>query len=316
MDVLTVGTPVIDFYARVQAGEIEKLGLSKGATNYLPKRRLEEIIKAIEGKIVLKYPGDNARNLCEWFAVAGGKCGYCGAIGDDPEGEEFKRNLAKNNIEALLERKKGTTGKIVALITPDKERTFCANLGVGTKYSSFEENAIRRARFFFFTSITVTQENATARTALKMCRYARKAGKKIVFALENWKAIEKKRPFFLDLSKSADIVFMNEAEGNALLGNWKNAAKLNPSAYVFVKRGAKGSVVFWKHSKIMIGALKAEVVDTTGAGDAYEAGVLYGLANDYSLEASAKLGAAFATKAIEKIGTAAEISLEGCLPAK
>ena len=305
MDLFALGTPVIDLFARVSGEELAEMGLEKGATNYFSAIKLAAIERKLGKKIIYRYPGDNARNVCEGFAALGGFCGFAGAVGNDRAGGEFEENLAQCGVAAFLQGRRGSTGKILALVTPDGQRTFCADLGVTTKCGRFERFAFESARMLFLTSITFGVPSATAKLAMKYLEAAKKAGKKIAIALESPPMVQKNRVKFLAIAeKYADALFMNEEEAEALLGGKFEAAlaRLKPKALIYLKKGEKGSLLFHNGKKTRIPPLPAKVVDTTGAGDAYAAGVLYGLSRGYSPLSSAKIGCMLATKVVGKMG--------------
>ena len=305
MDLFALGTPVIDLFARVSDGELAALKLEKGATNYFSAIKLAVIERKLGKKITYRYPGDNARNVCEGFAALGGFCGFAGAVGNDRAAGEFEANLAECGVAAFLQEKRGSTGKILALVTPDGQRTFCADLGVTTECGRFEKAAFGNSRMLFATSITFGVPSPTARLAMAYLAAAKKAGKRIAVALESPPMVHKNRTKFLAISKRyADVLFMNEEEAEALLGSGSETKllKLKPSALVYLKKGEKGSLLFHKGKKTVVPALPATVVDTTGAGDAYAAGVLYSLSRGYSPVSSAKIGCMLATKVVGKMG--------------
>ena len=305
MDLFAIGTPVIDLFARVSESELAGFGLKKGATNYFSAAKLSAIERKLGKKMIYRYPGDNARNVCEGFAALGGFCGYAGAVGNDRGAGEFEGNLAQCGVAAFLQERKGSTGKILALVTPDGQRTFCADLGVTTACSRFEKTAFESSRMLFVTSITFGVPCATAKLAMKYLDGAKKAGKKIAIALESPPMVQKNRAKFLAIAKKyADVLFMNEEEAEALLGGGagKKLLKLKPSALIYLKRGERGSLLLHRGKKTHVPALPAKAVDTTGAGDAYAAGVLYGLSRGYSALSSAKIGCMLATKVVEKMG--------------
>ncbi len=305
MDLFAFGTPVIDLFARVSGRELAGFGLKKGATNYFSAAKLAAIERKLGKKIIYRYPGDNARNVCEGFAALGGFCGYAGAVGSDRGAGEFEANLAQCNVAAFLQQKKGSTGKILALVAPDGQRTFCADLGATAKCSRFEKIGFESSRVLFVTSITFGVPCATARLAMRYLEAAKKAGKKIAIALESPPMVQKNRVKFLAIAKKyADVLFVNEDEAEALLGSGagKKLLKLKPSALVYLKKGENGSLLLHRGKKARIPALPANAVDTTGAGDAYAAGVLYGLSRGYSALSSAKIGCMLATKVVGKMG--------------
>ncbi len=309
MDLFAIGTPVIDLFARVGSRELSALGVTKGATNFFSAQELSKIERKLGKKIAYRYPGDNARNVCEGFAALGGFCGFAGAIGDDKAGAAFAANLQECGIGNFLQEKRGATGKILALVTPDKQRTFCADLGVSTSYDGLEEEAAKNARMLYVSSITLCADHPASHACRACMEMFRKEGKKIALALESPPMVEKNRAHLLFLAKRyASALFLNEDEAVALLGAGsgegaeKKLAALMPHVPVFLKRGGSGSTLFLQGRAHRLPAMKAKVLDTTGAGDAYCAGTLYGIARGYTPLSSAKIGCYLATKVVEKFG--------------
>jgi len=305
MDLFAIGTPVIDSFAKVGGSEVKRLGLVKGATNFFPAKELAAIERKLGKKIAHRYPGDNARNVCEGFAALGGFCGFAGAVGDDRPGAQFAANLQECGIGNFLQAKRGATGKILALVTPDRQRTFCADLGVSTAYSGVDGEAAKSARMLYVSSITLCGCHEASRACRAAMEAFRKAGKRIALALESPPLVGKNRAQLLLLAKRyADALFLNDDEAEALLGSGaeKKLLGFKPHAPIYLKKGKNGSLLFLKGRAHAIPALKAKVIDTTGAGDAYCAGALYGISRGYTPLSSAKIGCYLATKVVAKMG--------------
>ncbi len=309
MDLFAMGTPAIDLFARVSERELSALRVAKGATNFFSARELAAIERRLGRKIAYRYPGDNARNVCEGFAALGGFCGFAGTVGDDKAGALFAANLSECGIGNFLQEKRGATGKIIALVTPDKQRTFCAYLGVSADYDEEDDIASENARMLYVSSITLCGDHAASRACRSCMEKFRKAGKRIAIALESPPMVEKNRVQLLFLAKRyASALFLNDDEAAALLGSAagkkteKKLAALMPDVPVYLKRGEHGSTLFLHNRAHHVMAMKAKVLDTTGAGDAYAAGTLYGLARGYTPLSSAKIGCYLATKVVEKMG--------------
>jgi sugar/nucleoside kinase (ribokinase family) len=305
MDLFALGTPVVDLFARVDGKAISGLGLTKGATNYFPAKKLAAIERSLGKKIAYRYAGDNARNVCEGFAALGGFAGYQGSVGDDEDGAYFLANLQECGIAPFLQERKGSTGKILALVTPDSERTFCADLGVSPDCSRWEKIPLSETRMFFATSITLAGNSPIASLALRYLEACRKMGKKIALALESPPMVASHRKFLLRISKKyAGVLFMNENEAEALLGRGyeKKLLSFKPQIPIYLKKGKAGSVLYLHRQAHTISSIKGKVVDTTGAGDAYAAGVLYGLSRHYSPLGCGRLGCMLATSVVGKIG--------------
>ena len=305
MDLFTLGTPVIDIFARCTDAKIMGLGLKKGATNYVPSKEMDAVRRKLSGGLFHSYPGDNGRNVCEGFSALGGFCGYQGAIGNDRAGATFAANLEECGIADFLSEKKGATGRIIALLTPDYERTFCVDLGVSGECRREEKLALSSSRMFFTTTIMLCCGKPASKLTEKYLGQGRKAGKHISIAVESPPMVGKNREKILAVAeKYADSLFINEDEAVALFGKGaeKKLAALKPEIPVYLKKGPHGSMLFLHGKAQKIAALPAKVVDTTGAGDAYAAGALYGLSRKYSPLASARIGCMLATKVVQKVG--------------
>ncbi len=305
MDLFALGTPVIDLFAKVDGKTIASLGITKGATNFFSAKKLAAVEKKLGRKITYRYAGDNARNVCEGVAALGGFAGFAGAVGTDKAGAYFAANLEECGIADFLQEKKGSTGKILALITPDGERTFCADLGVSSECDLLDMIALVNAKTFFVSSITLVIPGSVSRLAAKYMERCRKMKRKIALSLESPPMVENNRNYLLFVVKKyADALFLNEEEAGALLGKKfeSKLAKLKPETPIYLKKGKNGSVLFLRGRRHEIPAMKAKAVDTTGAGDAYAAGTLYGLSRGYTPLGSGKIGCMLATYVVENFG--------------
>lgn len=305
MDLFAVGTPVIDEFAHISGKELASLGVKKGATNYFNAPKLAAIGRSLKKKITYRYAGDNARNVCEGFAALGGFCGFSGAVGDDKSGAAFAANLEECGIANFLEEKRGSTGKIIALVTPDKQRTFLADLGVARQCSEYESEAIASCKIFYIASFNICFDSPIKRLTLRYLEECRRLGKKVAISLESPPLVKEHRKLLLDtVKKYADIVFLNENEADALLGTGaeKKLLLLKPKIPIFLKKGPHGSLVIQHKKAQRVPALPARVIDTTGAGDAYAAGVLDGMRRGFTPLSCAKRGCYLATKVVEKVG--------------
>lgn len=304
MDLFCLGTPVIDEFAKVSGKELSKLGVKKGATNYLDAKKLAAIGRKLHGRITHSYPGDNARNVCEGFAALGGFCGFQGAVGTDRAGAQFAANLEECGITDFLEVRKGNTGRIIALVTKDGQRTFLADLGVSSNCRGFEKLALLESRMLYLTSITLVVQ-PIGNLALRYLSEAKRMKRRVAFSLESPPLVKEHRKMLLNtVKKYADALFLNESEAEALLGKKYGSAllKLKPKIPVFLKKGKAGSLVIHHGKKLHVPALRAKVIDTTGAGDAYAAGVLDGMRRGFTPLSCAKRGCYLATKVVEKVG--------------
>ncbi|MGQ9788208.1 MAG: adenosine kinase [Candidatus Hadarchaeaceae archaeon] len=277
----------------------------KGASNFVSQEKLDKIQAKLADSIFARYPGDNARNTCEGIVYLGGKSAYAGRIASDTEGKIFEESLRKINMVSFLEKGPGRTGKIIALITRDGQRTFAVDLGNGNEYSGLPATGIKNSSFLYLTSITLFTDGAVSRRARDAMDVAEGNGVRISISLESPTLVEEKKDSLWRIVNRADVLFTNEEELKALTSssNEKNAKELAEEInIVCLKKGEKGSSIFTKGEEFHIPAFPANVVDTTGAGDFYASGFLFGLSRGRSIKESGLLGAWLAKKVIEKFG--------------
>jgi len=304
-DVFGIGTALVDYFTRATDDFLKKNGLTKGATNYIPREKLDKMHAELSESIFACFPGDNARNVCEGVSFLGGKSAYAGRIAEDKEGEIFENSLRDQNIGSFLEKKPGNTGKIIAFISPDFQRTFAADLGNGVEYDALPAKGLKDSNFLYLTSITLLKKGRISKSAHDAMKFAKENSAHISISLENPPMINANKKDLSKIISGSDVLFANEEELKALVGsNDEKAARMLTEKIptVCLKKGRNGSVIFSRGERFVIPAYPAKVVDTTGAGDFYAAGVLFGLSRGQSAEAAGHQSARLAAKVIEKFG--------------
>ncbi|MFA5108916.1 MAG: PfkB family carbohydrate kinase, partial [Candidatus Micrarchaeia archaeon] len=149
---LALGTPVMDIFYEADYAFLKKHNLEAGCTNHLTDEQVAQIEKELAP--IHEAAGDNARNVCESYAKSGGReCAYMGNVAKDETAKKIRSNLKKNKIGDLTANVSGKTGRIMCIITPDKQRTFAVYLGVGEKKVNI--SSLEMAKMFFCTSITL-----------------------------------------------------------------------------------------------------------------------------------------------------------------
>jgi sugar/nucleoside kinase (ribokinase family) len=306
-DILSLGTAVVDYFVRVDDEFLRRHKLEKGATNFMGSKKLDAFFAPLMRKVILRAAGDNGRNTCEGIARIGGRAAYASNIGSDDDGSFFALSLKESGVRSLLVEAKGRTGRIITLVTPDKERTFAADLGCTLDYEEAPKKEIGRSEFFYVTSITSVGKHKTARAAIEGMKCAKEKGVKIAFGLESPLLVRENRDALKRIiGEYADVLFANENELIALFGKMgleKLAYKAGRlCGLCFVKLGERGSLVVDGEETYLIPPYRVKVVDTTGAGDFYASGVLYGLTHGYSVEKSGNLGNYIASRVIGRFG--------------
>ncbi len=300
-----IGTALVDYFVTSNNDFLKKNGLVKGATNFISRKKLDELHAELSDSILACFSGDNARNVCEGVCFLGGKSAYASRIAEDKEGEIFEHSLRAQLIHSFLEKKPGSTGKIIAFITPDFQRTFAADLGNSVEYDALPAEGIKDSNFLHLTSITLLKKGKISESVHDAIEFAKENGTHISISLEDPPMINANKNNLRKIISESDVLFANEEELEALVGpeEEKEAQRLAEDiAIVCLKKGKNGSVIFSQGGRFSIPAYPAKVVDTTGGGDFYAAGVLFSLSRGQSAESAGHQGARLAAKVIEKFG--------------
>ncbi len=251
--------------------------------------------------------GGSAGNVVRALACLGAETGFIGKVGKDDYGDFYRKSLRTRGIEAqILVSDKRLSGISSIFISPEGERTFATCLGAAA--SLHPEDL--RAEFFrgfdaTFIEGYMVQDYALISRAVKL---AKDAGLTTCLDLGSYNIVAKNLEFFTTLVKEdIDIVFANEEEAKAFTGK-KPEEALDDLArqcdIAVVKMGARGSLACRREEKVHVPAGQAgRVADTTGAGDFYAAGFLYGLTCGCTLESCARIGSLLAGSIVQVVGT-------------
>jgi sugar/nucleoside kinase (ribokinase family) len=248
--------------------------------------------------------GGSAANTIYGLARLGIQTSFVGKVGHDEFGKIFTRDLKNNKITPQLLKSNTPSGKAMALISPDTERTFATYLGAAVELSPEEINTgLFRGYDYFHVEGYLVQNHALIEKALAL---AKDLGLKISLDMASYNVVEANIEFLNHiLEQYVDIVFANEEEAKSFTGSEPEEALIRFSELcdiAVVKTGKKGSLV--KHGKSVnkISPISASSKDTTGAGDLYAAGFIFGLIKGYSMENCGYAGSILAGKTIEVIG--------------
>jgi sugar/nucleoside kinase (ribokinase family) len=306
-DVVSLGNPLMDVLIEVEEGFLKELNLTKGNMHLLKKediQRMEEKLKEHKKKL---SPGGSEANTLAALAMLGHKVLYFGKVGKDKEGQEYHSQLMNNGVISRIVKVNGLTGRAITLITPDSERTFATHLGVATSLEDNEINEadIIEAKYLHITGYILSSEK-TKKACFRALEIARSNNVKVCLDLGDPNIITANKGILKEVVEDyADIIIANESEAKAFTGlNPKEALEsLAKSAEIaIVKLGSKGSIIKSKDGIIEVPAFKAKCIDTTGAGDIYTAGFLYGLLNNLDLKTSGTIASFIASKVCEVKG--------------
>ncbi len=304
--VLGMGNALMDILVRINNDELlNRLDLPKGSMTLVDREKASKILKQIQYLPKSYAPGGSAANTIRGLAALDHPTAYIGSVGDDELGYMFKESIAKEKVDPLLLTSLNPTGHAITFITPDSERTFATFLGAATDLSAEQltQKMFSGKRIFHIEGYLII-DHPLILQALKM---ARKAGVEVSYDMASYNVVEENRDFIRKiLSEYVDLVFANEEEARTFTGKEPKDALEELSEFckvAVVKTGAKGSLVKMEEELYMVRAIEAEPVDTTGAGDLYASGFLYGYINDFLPEQCGKIGSLLGGKVIETIGT-------------
>jgi sugar/nucleoside kinase (ribokinase family) len=303
--VLGMGNALVDILVKINDDQLlDKFELPKGSMQLVDKEKSQQLIDALSH---LKYEiasGGSAANTINGLANLEMSCGYIGKIHEDKFGEIFTNDMTQKGIEAILFNGGHDTGIATTLISEDSQRTFATYLGAAVELNAgdLKEEYFKGYDFFHIEGYLV-QNHELIEAAVKL---AKSNGLKVSIDMASYNVVEGNLEFLKKLvAEYVDIVFANEEESKSFTGKDPEAALLEIAEMCeisIVKVGAKGSMVKTSHEKVFVNAISATAVDTTGAGDLYAAGFLYGLSNELPLEKCAKLGSLLGGNVIEVIG--------------
>ncbi|HDR68119.1 MAG TPA: adenosine kinase [Bacteroidaceae bacterium] len=310
--VLGMGNALVDIITRIENDRIlESFGLPKGSMTLVDLNTSNFIHAETAGFKKQKASGGSAANTIHGLSHLGISTGFIGKVGDDDLGKFFQKDMKNNNIQTILFRSINETGRVIALISPDSERTFATYLGAAIELSDDDlTSEIFKGYDYFYIEGYLVQNESMMEKALRL---AVNNNLKVCLDLSSYNVVENRREFFYTIIRNyVDILFANDEEVKALTGKEpeEGAAELDPMVgIVAVKLGPRGSLISSKGKMIKIAIRPAKSIDTTGAGDLYASGFIYGHIKGLSLETCGKIGSILARRIIEVIGSKMNESL-------
>jgi sugar/nucleoside kinase (ribokinase family) len=309
-DICGIGNPLVDILVYIDEDFLHTHGLNKGIMHLIDWKRRERLLELIREKNIIMEAGGSCPNTLAALGLLGLRVALMGKIGDDDLGRVFEEKITAKHVNSFLQKCKEKTGTSIILITPDKERTMNTHLSACREYSDDDLplEVIDNSRFFYFTGYMWDTETQKAAVE-KAIQRAKERGLQIIFDAADPFAVERYREDFLSLiSHSVDIVVANAQEAQIFTGEniEKCVKKLGTHTRIsVVKNGAENTHIFSDGMHIKVPSFHTDVRDTTGAGDAFSAGFIYGLIKGHSLRTCGKIASFVASKTIEKIGAQA-----------
>ncbi len=303
--VLGLGNALTDILLQVSEGDVRELKLAKGSMNLIDFDTALAIQSRFASVRKTMVAGGSASNTINGIASLHGKAAFIGKIGKDEVGEFYRNDMLKNGVKPILMPSELMSGCCTVLITPDGERTFCTYLGAAGDLTAEDVCAETFTGWdIFHIEGYMVQNHALIEKAVRL---AHEAGLLVSIDLASYNVINEHHGFLQDLvRKYVDIVFANEDESYAythLEPQEAVRAIAQECKIAVVKVGKKGSYVQCGEEVCHIGAITSNCLDSTGAGDLYAAGFLYGLASGFDIRRCAEIGTLAAGRVVEIVGT-------------
>jgi sugar/nucleoside kinase (ribokinase family) len=303
--ILGIGNALVDILVQLPNDEpLHKLELPKGSMQLIDQTTMKRISDATSLLEKHVATGGSASNTSVALARLGCNVGFIGKVGHDELGSFYSDDLTNNNVTPHLLKSDLPSGRCNVLISTDSERTMATYLGAAVTLNADDLNieTFRQYDILHIEGYLVQNYDLITRAG----QLAKEAGLMVSIDLASYNIVAENINFLQDfVAKYVDIVFANEEEATTftqLPAEQAVHAIAQQASLAIVKVGAKGSYIKQGDTLLHIPAEKVKPIDTTGAGDVYAAGFLYGYANNLPLSRCAEIGTLCAAQVIEEIG--------------
>jgi sugar/nucleoside kinase (ribokinase family) len=317
IDVVGIGNALVDVLSHEDDAFLTSRGLEKGAMTLVDTDTAEHLYEAMGPSTEMS--GGSAANTMVGIASFGGAAAFIGRVNDDQLGAVFGHDIRAAGVEfttAPAVDSRDPTGRCLILVTPDAQRTLNTYLGASARLgpSDLDHDLLVRAQVLFLEGYL--WDEVDAKEAFReAARRAHAAGNRVAFTLSDSFCVDRHRDEFLELiDHEVDVLFANEAEITSLYQVSTFDDALQRVAFhceiAALTRSERGAVIVTRDEVHVVDAHPVEhVVDTTGAGDLFAAGFLYGLTHGYDLGTAGRLATLAAAEVIGHLGARPQQSL-------
>jgi sugar/nucleoside kinase (ribokinase family) len=291
--VVGVGSALIDILAHENDAFIKQAGAVKGGMTYVDNEAIDRILeRATQAPAIV--PGGSACNTMVGISELGGQARFVGKCGNGRMGQLFRTDLKKHGVEPRLFASDSPTGRVLSIITPDAQRSMLTYLGASAETSAQEIAAVQLddAAIVHIEGYLLFNRDLI----LAVLEAAKGAGARVSLDLASFNVVEEARDILPDLiARYVDILIANEDESLAYTGRDDESAALEALArhvdLAVLKLGSRGSRIAFQDRRLTIESYgDGCAVDTTGAGDLWASGFLFGLVNQMPLDQCGDLG--------------------------
>jgi sugar/nucleoside kinase (ribokinase family) len=315
-DVVGIGNALVDVLSHESDDFVVTHGLDRGAMQLIDTERAEQLYAAMGP--ATEMSGGSAANTMVGVASLGGTAAFVGRVNQDQLGAVFGHDVRAAGVEyTTAPANDGVpTGRCLIIVTPDAQRTLNTYLGASAHLGPADLDAelLSRAQVLYLEGYLWDEPDAKE-AFRSAARTAHDAGNRVAFTLSDGSCVDRHRDEFLDLIEhDVDVLFANEAEITSLyeVDDFDDALQqvYHHCEIAALTRSAKGSVIVTRDSVHVVDAHPVDrVVDTTGAGDLYASGFLFGLTHGYDLGTAGRLGSLVAAEVISHLGGRPQTSL-------
>jgi sugar/nucleoside kinase (ribokinase family) len=307
-NVFGVGNALVDIQAQVPDSILAELDFAKGIMTLIDNDGQQRVLGHLGDTNWTRCAGGSAANTIIGIAQLGGSVVYSSKVADDEIGRYFLSDLRELGVVIDVPKKVGgQSGTCVVLITDDAQRTMLTNLAVSAELApdDIDEQHIRDSEYVYVEGYLFGGEPTKA-AALKAIDFAQKNGVKSALTVSDPFLVGLFRDEFWELIKGpVDLLFCNLEEARSLTGKEDAedcARAIHEFCDVAVTLGGDGSLLMHDGELILIEGVPVEALDTTGAGDMYAAGLLYGITNGLSWASSGTLASQLAARVVSQLG--------------
>lgn len=307
-DVYGVGNALVDIQAQVSDELLGTLDFPKGGMTLVDEETQQKVLAAVDGAPITRCAGGSAANTMLGVADLGGVAAYAGKVANDSLGNFCLQDMRRMGVKIEVPPAQGVTGTCVVLITEDAQRTMLTNLGVSQTLGpdDIDESEIARAKFVYIEGYLFTGESQR-QAALRAIELAKQHDVQVAFTVSDPFLIDHYRDEFWELIQGpVDLLFCNLQEARSLTGRDDPvdcAQTIHKHAkFVALTLGPDGSILMQDGQTIPVEGVSVEAIDTTGAGDMYAAGLLYGITNGLTLKQSGHLASHAAARIVTQLG--------------
>ena len=309
-DLIGIGNALVDIEMQVEDSFIDLISVTKGGMTLTSVEDQNKILDSLESEPKKISSGGSAANTVHGISLLGAKSYFLGRVANDSHGKHYTEDMRNCGVGFCGPgADEQGTGTSVILITPDTERTMLTNLGVSSSLhpENVDKTIVKNAEAVYIEGYLWTGDE-TREAGVHLAQIAKKEGIPVSFTLSDAFVVNTFKESLIDfIQEDVDILFCNDVEALAMTGEEDSLAAFKKLQMivdtVFLTQGSKGSLAGKSGQQpVEVKTFPVKAVDTTGAGDLFAAGALFGVLKNLSLEESAVIGSYCAAQVVSHMG--------------